>query len=84
MAATPGGCFRALSRSSDACAETDQEFVWVYRCQSEGPFELDAEEVERGGWFAPQEVTRWMAERPQEFASAARLIWKRWCGGTVE
>src|ERR1051326_386591 len=21
----------------DACEETDQEFVWVYRCESEGP-----------------------------------------------
>ena len=61
----------------NACAGTDQEFVWVYRCQSEGPFELNAEEIERGGWFTPQEVTRWMAEQPQDFASALRLIWRR-------
>jgi isopentenyl-diphosphate Delta-isomerase len=61
----------------DAGAETDQEFVWVYRCQSEGPFELNVEEIDRGGWFAPEEVTRWMAERPQDFASALRLIWRR-------
>ena len=61
----------------NACAETDREFVWVYRCQSEGPFELNAEEIERGGWFTPQEVTRWMAEQPQDFASALRLIWRR-------
>src|SRR3989442_11045774 len=24
-----------------ACAQTDQEHVWVYRCQAEGPFILD-------------------------------------------
>jgi isopentenyldiphosphate isomerase len=59
-----------------AGAETDQEHVWVYRCHSEGPFTLQPEEIERGGWFAPEEVTRWMAERPQEFASALLLIWK--------
>lgn len=63
-----------------AGAETDQEHVWVYRCQAEGPFTLQPEEIERGGWFTPGEVTRWMAERPQEFASAWLLIWKRITG----
>ena len=58
-------------------AETDQEHVWVYRCKAEGPFRLHPEEIERGDWFAPAEVTRWMAERPEEFASALLLIWKR-------
>ena len=61
----------------NACKETDQEFVWVYRCQSEGPFELNAEEIERGDWFAPTEVTRLMNERPEDFASALLLIWRR-------
>jgi isopentenyldiphosphate isomerase len=61
----------------DACAETDQEFIWVYRWQSEGPFTLNADEIEQGNWFAPVEVTRWMAERPQELASALLFIWQR-------
>jgi len=60
-----------------ACAETDQEHVWVYRCEAEGPFRLHPEEIERGDWFAPAEVTRWMLERPEEFSGALRLIWKR-------
>lgn len=60
-----------------ACAETDQEFVWVYRCESDGPFELNLEEIERGGWFSPAEVSKWMAERPQEFASALLFIWRK-------
>jgi len=60
-----------------ACEETDQEFVWVYRCQSDGPFNLNAEEIERGGWFSPAEMTRWMGERPQDFAGGLLLIWKR-------
>jgi isopentenyldiphosphate isomerase len=58
-------------------AQTDQEHVWVYRCQAEGPFRLDPEEIERGGWFVPEQVTRWMAERPQEFASALLVIWRK-------
>ncbi|HEY6166572.1 MAG TPA: NUDIX domain-containing protein [Verrucomicrobiae bacterium] len=59
-----------------ACRETDQEFVWVFRHETEGPFELHPEEIERGEWFAAAHVTRWLAEHPQEFASAFRLIWK--------
>ena len=61
----------------NACEETDQEFVWVYRCESDDPLELNAEEIERGDWFTPAEVTRWMVERPQDFASALLFIWKR-------
>jgi isopentenyldiphosphate isomerase len=61
----------------DACKETSWEFCWVYRCESEGPFELNAQEIERGDWFTPEFVTKWIAEKPQEFASAFRLIWKR-------
>ena len=59
-----------------ASPETDQEFVWVYRCQAEGPFQLNAAEIERGGWFSRKEVSRWMTERPQDFASALLRIWQ--------
>jgi isopentenyldiphosphate isomerase len=59
------------------CPETDQEFVWVYRCKSEGPFDLNPDEIECGGWFAPEAVTQWMKERPQDFATAFLLIWRK-------
>ena len=59
-----------------ACPETDQEFVRVYRCQAEGPFRLHPEEIECGGWFTPDKISNWMAERPEDFASAFRLIWQ--------
>jgi len=59
-----------------ACPETDAEFVRVYRCQAEGPFQLHPDEIERGGWFAPEKITRWIAEKPGDFASAFRRIWK--------
>jgi len=60
----------------DACEETDAEFVWVYRCESEGPFQLHPDEIECGGWFTPEKVTRWLVEEPEELASAFRLIWQ--------
>jgi isopentenyl-diphosphate delta-isomerase type 1 len=61
----------------DASAATDQEFCWVYQTRHEGPFTLPPEEIERGGWYAPAEVTRWIADRPQEFATAFVAIWQR-------
>jgi isopentenyldiphosphate isomerase len=57
--------------------ETDQEHVWVYRCEAEGPFILNPEEIERGGWFSVEEVDRWVADRPEEIASALVAIWPR-------
>jgi isopentenyl-diphosphate delta-isomerase type 1 len=70
---------RAPSRlfKVNACVETGQEFVWVYRCESEGPFVLHPEEIETGGWFTPGKISRWMTERPEDFAGALLLIWKR-------
>jgi isopentenyl-diphosphate delta-isomerase type 1 len=61
----------------EACAETGQEFVWVYRLEAEGPFQWDAEEIEEGRWFRSEQVDRWVKERPDELASAFRLIWAR-------
>lgn len=61
-----------------ACADTGWEFVWVYQCVSEGPFTLHPEEIERGDWFAPERVSRWLAERPEEFARSFQLIWQQY------
>jgi isopentenyl-diphosphate Delta-isomerase len=59
-----------------ACAETGQEFTWVYRLHADGPFALHPEEIERGDWFAPAEVTRALAERPEDYCPAFTLIWR--------
>jgi len=61
----------------NSCKETGWEFCWIYRLESEGPFVLHPEEIETGSWFAPAAVTKWVAEKPEDFASAFVLIWKR-------
>ena len=61
----------------EAREETGQEFVWVYRVEAEGPFTLQADEIERGDWFALAEIDRWVAARPQELAPAFLFIWPR-------
>jgi isopentenyldiphosphate isomerase len=63
-----------------ACPETDAEFVWVYRCQAEGPFQLHPDEIERGGWLAPEKITHWIAEKPRDFARAFVLIHRKSSG----
>lgn len=60
-----------------ACPETGCEFVWVYEGHAEGPFTLQPEEIERGGWFAPEEVTQWLRQDPEDFASGFRALWSK-------
>jgi len=72
LARPPERLFKIIARP-----ETDQEFVWVYRCENEGPFELDRDEIERGDWFSAEEVSRWTKERPEEFATAFLFIWQK-------
>ncbi len=72
VATPPSRLFRIEARP-----ETGQEFVWVYRCESEGPFVLQPEEVDEGAWFSPSQITQWIADRPSEFAPAFPLIWSR-------
>ncbi len=61
-----------------ACPATEQEFVWVYRAEADGPFTLHPDEIAGGGWFTPEQVTRWLAERPEDFAGTVPLIWARY------
>ena len=72
-----GACPQRLFKTG-ACSDTGQEFVWLYQCQSQGPFTLHPEEIERGDWFAPEEVARWLGERPQDFAPAFVRLWKEY------
>jgi hypothetical protein len=39
------------------------------------------EEMLDGDWFAPESVTRWLAERPADFASCVPVIWQRLAEG---
>ncbi len=60
----------------DACSETDQEFVWVYRAESDGPFRLHPEEIEEGDWFSLREISAWIHAKPEEIAPALGLLWR--------
>lgn len=69
----------------DACPATGQEFVWVYRTEACGPFELNPEEVAGGEWFTPEGLERLLREQPERCAPVLALIWARLrCGGGAE
>ncbi len=72
LSRTPSRLFKLA-----ACPETGQEFVWVYRGQAGGPFQLHPEEIERGDWFSPSHITAWVEERPDDFAPTFVLLWRR-------
>ena len=75
---SPGADRRSGLFKIDARKETGWEFCWIYRCESEGPFVLHPDEIETGAWFAPDAVTKWVNEKPQDFASAFVLIWRKY------
>jgi len=52
-----------------ACPNTGHEFVQLYRASHEGPFVLPRSEIECGGFFPVPLIARWMAARPQDFAT---------------
>ena len=74
LTVTPEQGLKALFKV-DSRRETGWEFVWVYRLESDGPFELHPAEVETGAWFTVDEVTRGIAERPRQYTRSFKFIW---------
>ena len=60
----------------DAWRQTEQEFVWIYEYQYQGPFQLHPEEVSDGRWFSIQEVNQWIGSRTEDLAKSFIFIWE--------
>jgi 16S rRNA (adenine1518-N6/adenine1519-N6)-dimethyltransferase len=52
-----------------AGAETGWEHVHLYRAEHDGPFKLNAAELDGGGFFTLEQIDRWTGARPEDFAS---------------
>ena len=61
-----------------ACAATENEFVWVYTCQSEGPFNFAPEEVSEGRWIHLEALERWLVKSPSDFAPSFVYLWQQY------
>jgi isopentenyl-diphosphate Delta-isomerase len=66
-----------------ASADTGYEFTWIYRCFANGPFELNAFEIDYGDWFSAAEIDQWLIDRPTEVARSAQLIWRTYKAWSV-
>lgn len=60
----------------EARPETGWEFCWIYRCENEGPFVLQPEEIETGAWFTVAAVQAWVAEKRDELAPSFVAVWQ--------
>ncbi|HAV13711.1 MAG TPA: NUDIX hydrolase [Opitutae bacterium] len=72
----PQGLVRVFKESP--CKQTGYEFVWVYRCHSEGPFKLDPTEVSEGQWIKVEHLNNWIKERPRDFAWSFVYLWEKY------
>lgn len=59
-----------------ACEGTGWEFVYIFRAQHDGPFRLPPAEIESGAFFTRDQITRWVAARPQDFAPGFLECWR--------
>ena len=57
---------------------TGMEHCIVYRCMSDGPFVLQAEEIDEGTWVSMSEMDRRVAESDPELTHVLRHIWDKY------
>ncbi len=55
---------------------TGWEHVRLYRAQHDGPFRLNPAELDGGGFFTPEQIDRWIATRPEDFAPGFLECWR--------
>ena len=59
-----------------ASEPTGQEFIWLYRGEHEGPFQLAEIEIEHGEFFPVDVISRWVKARPDDFAPGFVECWQ--------
>lgn len=62
-----------------ASEQTDHEFIWLYRGEDDGPFAPARGEVEAVQFFPLEDVARWIARYPGDFAPGFIACWRRVC-----
>ncbi len=72
------GVFVSLQKISklSASERTDQEFIWVYRGETSGPFSLNRAEIETGAFLPQTVIDDWITARPEDFAPGFIECWR--------
>ena len=67
-----------LNCSIEPSERTGWEFVRLYSCEHNGPFNLPYSEIEGGGFFRTSMIQNWLKERPEDFASGFVECWNNY------
>ncbi len=59
-----------------ASEQTGQEFIRLYRGRHDGPFQLARAEIDTVQFFPPNEIERWIDDRPGDFAPGFLECWR--------
>lgn len=62
---------------------TGMEHCIVYRCMNDGPFELQAEEIDEGAWISLSEMDRRVAEEDPVITGVLCYIWNKYRQNTA-
>ena len=60
----------------DARPELGMEFIQVYRCFHNGPFELAIDEIDEGAWLSNETINRRVAENDTTLTETFKIIWR--------
>ncbi len=60
-----------------ALAETGMEFVQVYRCTHNGPFILEAGEIDKGAWFTKEAISLRVKNNDLSLTTTFKSIWQK-------
>jgi len=60
-----------------ATAAIGMEFIQVYRCRHNGPFNLAVDEIDEGDWFSVAEIAERIAADDQMLTEAFKTIWRQ-------
>jgi len=58
--------------------ELGMEFIQVYRCQHNGPFRLEPEEIDEGSWLEIAEVDQRVLKNDASMTETFKIIWRRY------
>lgn len=73
---TVGGLTRLFKLQ--ACNETDNEFVCVYKGLYEGDFTLNKDEISEGRWFSIDEIDELIKSVPLWFSGCFIFVWENY------
>ncbi len=66
-----------------ATAAIGMEFIQVYRCFDNGPFNLAADEIDEGGWFNTAEISERIVANDRSLTETFKTVWRQFEALTI-